>query len=1119
MEEFDYFSPGDRFGDYVIVKLLGKGGMGAVYLAKSPDSGKLYAIKVMVPPDGPQRHEWRQRFVQEAEFAMRIRHPNLISVYDVGEDPATEYCYIIMDYVPGGSLSDRIKAQGKLDIRTAIDITIKIASALDVVHKAGIVHRDVKPDNIMFDADGSPKLSDLGIAKVSGRDDDTNVTKTGMMLGTPAYMSPEQMMNSHEVDARADIYSLGMVLYEMLTGRRPNDTSTIVQLLAKAIQGEELPDVRTVRPEVSVAVSYVLSKMVAVKPEERPASAVEVARLLYDAATGKLLVKPAKAMPSPSRKGPVRLGGDAMSRSGDGAKGGGVAKWIVAALGAAALCAAAFFVARSLNAPKKDGRGPAVVTNTIERVVRDAPLVVTNTIVREIAHVVTNTIERIARDAPVVVTNTMAREIAHVVTNVVNRSDFTASREVPLASAPESLRKDLERLRNIYARRKGNGRLVFGRLMVEDGAVNDVATWTWLNGDGTFTAAAIMAARNGLLFLKHGYEPLCVRVDEAKLPWNGDVAIDVGTVTLRRLPVDKTATFVLTPHLPNGVQSGMLTLNIDNYSPCGDDWGTRGRERRSCRVKSVPFRDGERISIAGCSPARYKFRLEATGCQAFGGDAVNLIQGENDVGERSMLLARTARFAVRKRDERGSEWMRLNINVDGNASLRINGMKDSWNNTYRIGLDGYRADAADSLKASFGFSPNTFEDLGEMAVEEYERRERDGMEISPVSTYGSTMVTFSPGHIYRHRNRHWGCDMLIAFEAYEAPVPPAGAAGNQKGRKNADRNAELAVEGDVMGRFIDPRGDVYRVKRGKYTWEYRLNSKGEAVLTSGSDAPCISPRPEGKVVVPERFGKHKVVAVGEKAFIDCDNLTEIVLSEGIEGIVGWYSFTRCVKLKKVKLPRSLRYMGGWSFESCSSITSFNFANCVKANVRGGATEEDYDFFGCTFAYNRNLQSIYASAENPRLLSVDGVLYSKDKKTLLAYPKARKKFSIIPGVKKIAGCALSSCSLRHVKIPDGVEEIGSCAFEYNDGYMETVEFPNSLKKIGNEIFKDTRSLRKVVFHGDAPKFEHNPFGNNSSDFFIEVERGSKGWNGPRSTDLPAKWPLGAGADARRIRYIK
>ena len=713
MKGSSFFSAGDVFGDYVIVKQLGKGGMGAVFLAKLASSGDLYAIKVMVPPEGPQRHEWRRRFVREAEFAMRIRHKNLVSVYDVGEDPETNYCYIIMEYLPGGSLTDRIKAQGRLDIRAAIDVTINVASALDAAHKAGVVHRDVKPDNIMFGSDGSPKLTDLGIAKFSGFDDETSVTKTGVILGTPAYMSPEQILNSHDVDARADIYSLGVVLYEMLTGRRPNATSTIMQLLAKAVKGEELPDVRTVRPEVSVAVSYVLSKMVAAKPEARPASAVEVARLLYDATTGRLVVKPAKK--SSQKDGSFRGDGLAASDRKESASSGRAVKWIAAAAGAVALCTAVFFGVRVPNASKTDGRMPTAVTDTAEKVVREGPAVAANTTVREMAH-------------------------------------------------------------------------------------------------------------------------------------------------------------------------------------------------------------------------------------------------------------------------------------------------------------------------------------------------------------------------------------------------------------------EAATEEDAMDWFNDASGNVYSAKHGNYTWKYRLNSKGDAVLTSGSGAPCISPRPIGKVVVPERLGGHKVVAVGEKAFIDCDNLTEIVLPEGLKGIVGWHSFTRCGKLKTVNLPRSLRYLGGWSFEACKAITSFNFANCVKVNVRGGAVEEDFNLFGCAFTHSRSLQSMFASADNPKISSVDGVLYSKDKNALLAYPKARKVFSILPGVKKIVGCALSSCSLRNVKIPEGVEEVGSCAFEFNDGYLETVEFPKSLRKIGYVIFKETHSIKTVTFHGDAPKYVSGSLGWTKSDFVIEVERGSKGWNGPGSTDLPARWPVGAGGDSYRIRYI-
>ena len=284
---------GDSFGDYTIERLLGKGAMGAVYLMRAPDDS-LFAVKIMFP--GKMTHDLRSRFAHEADFAMKIRHRNLISVYDVGEDPETGLCYIIMDYVPGGTLSDRIKAQGRLPVDEAVKIAMQIAAALDVAHKNGLVHRDVKPDNIMFDADGTPKLADLGVAKF---DDDrkTMVTMTGMVIGTPAYMSPEQLMDSHRIDARADIYSLGVVLYEMLAGTRPNSNSTAVELLAKAIKGEKLPDIRKMCPEISAAVAHVLSLMCAPKPDERPATSIEAANLLHKAVTGRLVLpkKPPKS--------------------------------------------------------------------------------------------------------------------------------------------------------------------------------------------------------------------------------------------------------------------------------------------------------------------------------------------------------------------------------------------------------------------------------------------------------------------------------------------------------------------------------------------------------------------------------------------------------------------------------------------------------------------------------------------------------------------------------------------------------------------------------------------------------------------------------------------------------
>ncbi len=291
--------PGDRFGDFAIDRLLGRGGMGAVYLAHSPD-GLQFAIKIMYP--GKMTHDLRVRFAREAEFAMNIRHENLISVYDVGEDPDTGLCYIIMDYVGGGTLSGLLKERGRLPVGEAVDIAAHVARALAVAHGRGLVHRDVKPDNIMFMSDGVPKLADLGVAKF---DDDraTMVTRTNMVIGTPAYMSPEQLIDSHNIDLRSDIYSLGIVLYEMLSGQRPNSGSTAVELLAKAIKGDPIPDVRTVCEDVPAPVAYALSVICAPTADGRPATAIEAADLLERAAAGTLEVPKSAFAASASNEG------------------------------------------------------------------------------------------------------------------------------------------------------------------------------------------------------------------------------------------------------------------------------------------------------------------------------------------------------------------------------------------------------------------------------------------------------------------------------------------------------------------------------------------------------------------------------------------------------------------------------------------------------------------------------------------------------------------------------------------------------------------------------------------------------------------------------------------------
>ena len=283
------FSPGDRFGDCTVVRLLGGGGMGSVWQVESP-SGAFFALKILDPELLRRRPSYKERFIQEAVFAMGVRHANIVTVHDAGEDAEKGLCYILMDYMPGGSLKALLEKRGTLPVEEAVSIASRIAHALDAAHKRGVIHRDVKPDNILFDAAGEPRLADLGVAKYDDDSTDTIVTAKGFIIGTPAYMAPEQMMNSHSIDARADIYSLGVVLYEMLTGTRPNAGGTVMEMLAKAIRGDPLPDVRTMRPEVSAAVAYVLSAMCAPKPDDRPKTSGAAADLLVRADAGHLLL-------------------------------------------------------------------------------------------------------------------------------------------------------------------------------------------------------------------------------------------------------------------------------------------------------------------------------------------------------------------------------------------------------------------------------------------------------------------------------------------------------------------------------------------------------------------------------------------------------------------------------------------------------------------------------------------------------------------------------------------------------------------------------------------------------------------------------------------------------------
>ncbi len=275
---------GSAFGTYTIVRLLGSGATGEVYLAEEGVSRALHAIKVL---RAEAWHDAEERFVREAEAAMAMRHPNLVEVYDAGRDPETGLCYLIMEYVPGGSLGERLSKGARASFDMVGRVASGISAALAQIESSGMVHRDVKPANILLSARGTPKLSDLGISRSVEPDTmEANMTRAEDVVGTPAYMAPEQMLDSRKVDIRADIYSLGVVLYEMLTSQRPNEGENAMTTLARALDGRRAPDVRALRPDTPPALAALVAAMIAPDPAARPASPRAVLAALnesYDA--------------------------------------------------------------------------------------------------------------------------------------------------------------------------------------------------------------------------------------------------------------------------------------------------------------------------------------------------------------------------------------------------------------------------------------------------------------------------------------------------------------------------------------------------------------------------------------------------------------------------------------------------------------------------------------------------------------------------------------------------------------------------------------------------------------------------------------------------------------------
>ena len=280
-------------GRYQVEKELGKGAMGVVYLGKDPKIGRVVAIKTMALSqefEGEELTDARERFFREAETAGRLQHQNIVTIFDAGEEH--DLAYIAMEFLKGKDLVDFCRQGALLPMPRVVSIVARVAEALAYAHRQNVVHRDIKPANIMYEIDSDTvKVTDFGIARIT----DSSKTKTGLVLGTPSFMSPEQIAGK-KVDGRSDLYSLGVMLFQMLAGVLPFRGDSMAELMYK-IANEEAPDIRIVRKDVPERLANIVAMSLSKRPETRYQDGTQFAADLRSAIADVPGVAPASAQP------------------------------------------------------------------------------------------------------------------------------------------------------------------------------------------------------------------------------------------------------------------------------------------------------------------------------------------------------------------------------------------------------------------------------------------------------------------------------------------------------------------------------------------------------------------------------------------------------------------------------------------------------------------------------------------------------------------------------------------------------------------------------------------------------------------------------------------------------
>lgn len=288
---------------YEVFEQLGRGGMATVYRARDPRFKRQVAIKLL-PREFLHDPNFKARFVREAQTVARLEHPAIVPVHDFGEHEGQPY--LVMRHMGGGSLADWIE-RGPLRVEEAAAVVMRVAAALDYAHGRGVIHRDLKPGNILFDEAGHAYLADFGIAQLA--EATLALTKSGVYIGTPAYMSPEQVRGDLELDGRSDVYALGIILFEMLTGRQPYTADTPAKLMMKHVL-DPVPSLRDLDPTQLPAADQIVAQAMAKDREERFAGAAElgeaVGSLVGDTSSQLIAERPITGVGKPPRRASLR---------------------------------------------------------------------------------------------------------------------------------------------------------------------------------------------------------------------------------------------------------------------------------------------------------------------------------------------------------------------------------------------------------------------------------------------------------------------------------------------------------------------------------------------------------------------------------------------------------------------------------------------------------------------------------------------------------------------------------------------------------------------------------------------------------------------------------------------